>query len=183
MINKFNLISDEVVLGFKQVLGLELRELDAFYGRASLNLSYLSVSLGVNAVFSFGDKDSLIRFRLIIQGDDLFVKDESHIGLKFETPLLSIFDGSEYRFNINFPNELVVQKISFWSFAWRESLLPKLLNVVVFSLKNGKKLFLQLGSTCDAYIYLKDQSIQDYFNEKNQYYDNEFEIIEILTIE
>ena len=45
-----------------------------------------------------------------------------------------------------------------------------------------RNLFFHLGSTCDADFYLKEQSIEDYFDEHNKFYDIEFELIRLLQV-
>lgn len=177
-----NLLSDEVILGFKQVLGSKFIGLNAYSGHIALNSVHLNISLGVKGIFTFGNEKSVTRFLLDIQGDDLFVKDRQHIGLKFEVILTSFFDISDYRFSVDFPAECVVQQISFWSFEWRDSNLPKLINVVIVSLQNKKNVFIHLGTTSDVNVLIREQSIEDYFEEKNKFYDAEFELIEIYRI-
>jgi hypothetical protein len=183
MINKLNLISENLAKDFQKILNYKLTSINAYYGGISLNDTDFSIDIGVNVVFTFNRENSFLRFRLVIQGDDYPVSQGKHIGLKFELMLDSFVDATNLRFRVDFLKEYTIQKISFWSFAWKASTFPKIINDVVLSLKDGKNLFIHLGSTCDATLLIKEQSIKDYFNEKNQFYDNEFEVIEILKIE
>jgi hypothetical protein len=182
MIDKLNFITESLTLDFSKILGYNLTRLNAFCGNIFLNEELLSIDLGVDVVLTFTNEGSLVRFQLTIQGDDFPVKNGQHIGLKFDLINDSYLDASNYRFGVDFSDTLKIQKITFWSFAWRDSTFPRIINVVVFSLQKGKNLFIHLGSTSDAILQIKEQSIEEYFNEKNQFYDNEYEIIELFSI-
>ncbi len=178
-----NYLNNNLVSRLKRILGSEFNAVYAFSGGLSLNNSNWDIEIISEAILSFySAENDLIKLSLNIQGDDMLVQGE-HIGLKFQISSNEFIDGIHFRFRLHFHEKYTIQKISFWRFSWKESTFPKMVNVAIFSLQNGKNLFIHLGSTSDARLLIKEQSVEAYFEERNEFYDHEFEVIEILKIE